>query len=97
MVKLNKTKRIFIIVIFFSIIFAFNISQAAEYSEINNKWFYIKNAYTGAYLDLVNGNGSPGTNVHQYEYNGSGAQAWFIQHMGNGEYMIATYCRFKHK
>ena len=25
-----------------------------EYSELNGKWFYIKNAYTGEYLDVYN-------------------------------------------
>ena len=72
------------ILIFFS-----NYSNAAtELSEINNKYFYIKNAFTGHYLDVSGGTAQPGTNVQQYEFNKSNAQIWYIEHIGNGEYML---------
>lgn len=66
-------------------------NAAQEYSELNNKTFYIKNAYTGKYLDVAGETGQPGTNVHQYEYNGTDAQKWYIAHIENGEYMLYTY------
>ena len=69
-----------------------NSNAATQYPELNNKWFYIKNAYTGQYLDVYNGYGQNDTNVQQCKYNGSYAQKWGIVHMENGEYMIWSGC-----
>ena len=46
--------------------------------------YYIKNANSGKYLDIVNGSSSDGTNVQQYQYNGSNAQKFKLVNDGNG-------------
>lgn len=61
-----------------------------EINGISNRWFYIKNSYTGKYLDVYNGYANAGTNVQQCKYNGSYAQKWYFYHIGNGEYFIAS-------
>lgn len=91
---MKKYKKIIItIMFFFFILLSLNngSNAAQEFSELNNKTFYIKNAYTGKYLDVSGGTGQAGTNVQQYEYNGSDAQKWYILHLGNGEYMLYTF------
>ena len=54
--------------------------------------YYIKNANSGKYLDIVNGSSSDGTNVQQYQYNGSNAQKFKLVNDGNGYYSILTAC-----
>lgn len=90
--KKNVTiKYFFVLVVFLLLMTISNTSNAAtEYSKINNRWFYIKNEYTGHYLDVDNGIAQGGTNVQQCQYNGSYAQKWYIMHRGNGEYMICS-------
>ena len=69
-----------------------NRSEAAYISNsmINDKWFYIKNAYSGKYLDVYKGVAANGTNVVQYEFNGSNNQKWFIHNVGDGKYQICS-------
>lgn len=93
--KIIKKKYIFyfLAVFFFSLTITTKCNAAivpTEYSELNGKWFYIKNAYTGYYLDVAGGTAQGGTNIQQYEYNGSSAQKWFFEYQGNGEYLILT-------
>lgn len=90
---MKRIKKLSITTIFFvfMLLLVVNKSNAAtQYSELNDKWFYIKNAYTGHYLDVDNGFGQNDINVQQCQYNGSYAQRWYIHHIGNGEYMIFT-------
>ena len=90
---MNKVKKFSISILFITVLLllCMNKSNAAqEYPELENKWFYIKNAYTGHYLDVYNGYGQNDTNVQQCRYNGSYAQKWCLYHLGNGEYMIYT-------
>lgn len=87
----KKTFFVCLFVMLFLLLFMNKSNAAIEYSELNNKAFYIKNAYTGAYLDVSGGTAQAGTNVQQYEYNGSDAQKWYIFYLGNGEYMLYTY------
>lgn len=54
--------------------------------------YYIKNAYSGKYLDIVNAYSSNGTNVQQYEFNGCTAQQFKLVNDGNGYYSILTAC-----
>ncbi len=79
---------LFFAIFFITILIIFPSYAGTEYTNLNNHWFYIKNAYTGQYLDLDNGFAEPDTNVQQCKYNGSYAQKWFIYHKGNGIYMI---------
>lgn len=88
---IKKTFFICIFTMLFLVLLMNKSNAAVEYSELNNKAFYIKNAYTGSYLDVDGGTAQPGTNVHQYEYNGSDAQKWYIFHLGYGEYMLYTF------
>lgn len=59
----------FIIAVLFSLMLLVECDAATEYPDISNDWFYIKNAYTGHYLDVNNGIAQGGTNVQQCEYN----------------------------
>lgn len=54
--------------------------------HIMNKKFYIKNAFSGFYLDVANGEMSAGTNVHQYKYNATAAQRWYISYNDDGTF-----------
>lgn len=65
-------------------------NAATEYGDLNERWFYIKNSYTGHYMDVYYGVAQGGTNVQQQEYNGSGAQKWYLANRGNGDYMICS-------
>lgn len=52
---------------------------------------YLKNMYTGKYLDVAGGKTANGTNVQQYKFNGTNSQKWGIYSHGNGEYSIVSY------
>lgn len=85
----RKAKIIIFILLVLLVICLFNNSYAVtEQSDLNNQWFYIKNAYTGHYLTVEGGTQQAGTNIYQYEYNGTDSQRWYLYHMGNGEYML---------
>lgn len=61
--------------------------------HIKNKTFYIKNAYSGRYLDVEGGETTNGTNVQQYEYNGTNSQRWYIKY--NNEGTFTFYSKLK--
>ena len=85
----RKAKIIIFILLVLLVTCLFNNSYAVtEQSDLNNQWFYIKNAYTGHYLTVEGGTQQAGTNIYQYEYNGTDSQRWYLYHMGNGEYML---------
>lgn len=46
--------------------------------------YFIKNLYSGKYLDVSGGIAANGTNVQQYEYNGTDSQRWMIAKKPNG-------------
>lgn len=69
---------------------SFAISRA---TELEGKWFYIKNAYSGRYLDVNGGTATNGRNIEQHGFNGNYNQKWYIYHAGNGEYYIASDVR----
>lgn len=54
--------------------------------HIMNKSFYIKNAYSGQYLDVCNGVASNYTNVWQYPFNGTASQRWYINYNGDATF-----------
>lgn len=60
------------------------------YEMIKNQWFYIKNAYSGRYLDVSGGIAADGTNVAQYEFNGTDSQMWFLFYKGDGLFQIGS-------
>lgn len=61
-----------------------------ELDYLVNKRVYIKNAYTGKYLDVSGGSIENGTNVQQYEFNGTNAQKWGLYSYGDGNYTIVS-------
>jgi len=52
--------------------------------------YYIKNKFSGKYLDVANGSSADGTNIQQWEYNGCDAQKFKIVPDGSGYYYILT-------
>ena len=54
--------------------------------HIKNNTFYIKNAYSGRYLDVQGGIKANGTNVQQYEYNGTASQQWYVKYNSDGSF-----------
>ncbi len=62
----------------------------SEQSNIGGQYFYIKNAYSGKYLDVYNGIASNGTNVQQFDFNGGDNQKWFVSYVGDGLYQFGS-------
>jgi hypothetical protein len=58
--------------------------------HIMNKTFYIKNAYSGRYLDVYRGNASDGANVQQCSFNGGNNQKWYINYNGDGTFTFLS-------
>ncbi len=52
--------------------------------------YYLKNANSNLYLDVVNGSAEDGANIQQHRYNGYDAQKFKIVSNGNGYYHILT-------
>ena len=52
--------------------------------------FYIKNAFSGLYLDVADGSSSNNANIQQWSYNGCDAQKFKIVSDGDGYYHILT-------
>lgn len=58
--------------------------------NLSKRLFFIKNAYTGQYLDVSGGTAANGTNVQQYKFNGSAAQMWYVHSHGNGDFSLLS-------
>lgn len=58
--------------------------------HIMNHTFFIKNAFSGQYLDVYDGFANDGTNVIQYEYTGGRNQQWYINYNGDGTFTLFT-------
>ncbi|WP_219215055.1 family 43 glycosylhydrolase [Paenibacillus sp. S150] len=52
--------------------------------------YYIKNYFSGLYLDVADGNAADGTGIQQYDFNGSHAQIFRLVSDGSGYYSILT-------
>ncbi len=61
-----------------------------NYDQSLSGIYYIRNAFSGLYLDVNGGSSENGTNIQQYQYNGSAAQQFNIVPAGNGYYAIKT-------
>ena len=79
-----------------------NVQIWENYNK-KNQMFHVKNLGNGYYsiravhskksLDVVGAGTSVGTNVNQYDYNGSDAQQWIIRDTGDNEYFyIISKC-----
>lgn len=62
---------------------------AAAVSSVEGT-FYIKNAFSGLYLDVAAGSSENNANIQQWSYNGCDAQKFKIVSDGNGYYHILT-------
>lgn len=65
-------------------------SQKFEITYMGNGYYKIVNEYSGKALDIWNGLSDSGTNVQQYEWNGSNAQLWKFVEIGDGSYYIKS-------
>ena len=63
-------------------------TRQIESSDLQNREFYIKNMYSGQYLDVAGGVAADGTNVQQYKFNGTDSQRWRIASNGDGTLTI---------
>lgn len=52
--------------------------------------YYLQNVNSGLYMDVVNGSSANNINIQQWGYNGSDAQKFKIQAVGDGYYTILT-------
>lgn len=52
--------------------------------------YYIKNVFSGLYLDVANGSGDNNANIQQYTYEGSARQQFKLVSAGDGYYTIYT-------
>lgn len=59
-------------------------------NHIMNKTFYIKNAYSGRYLDVYRGIAADGTNIQQCAFNGGNNQKWYINYNGDGTFSFLS-------
>lgn len=65
-------------------------TRSVTYGDVTGKEFFIKNMYTGQYLDVSGGVAKNGTNVQQYKFNGTDSQRWYIKNNGDS---ISIYTR----
>ena len=77
-----------------------NVKAYSVTANANQKWYFerqldgsytIRNIWDGKYLDVDNAGNSNGTNVKVYDYNGSGAQKWYI-YGESGNYKLKAQC-----
>ncbi len=59
-------------------------------NQIIGNTFYIKNAYSGRYLDVYRGIAADGTNVQQCSFNGGNNQQWYMNYNGDGTFSIVS-------
>ena len=81
---------IFIAVIGFLVIFSEPTKAYTHHQELDGAQVYIKNAYSGRYLDVYMAIAGNGANVQQCQFNGNANQRWVLMHQGNGLYKIGA-------
>ena len=52
--------------------------------------YYIKNSVSSWFVDLANADATNGTQIRQWDYNGSDAQKFNLVHLGDGNYSIIS-------
>lgn len=91
MKKISKRIVLIILILSFNCFIFMKPSNAAiSHDMVNGKWFYIKNAFSGRYLDVYRGVPEEGTNVQQYEFNGGDSQKWIFFQQEDGTYKIGS-------
>ena len=64
--------------------------QKFQITHVSDGYYKIIATHSGKALDIANGSNREGTNIWQYEYNGSAAQLWRFINAGNGYYYIKS-------
>lgn len=67
-------------------------AYTAAQNIISGEVYYVKNKFSGKYLDVEHGVDANGTNVSQYQYNGKVNQKWKVNYVGNGLYNLIPMC-----
>lgn len=57
---------------------------------LTDTWYYLKNNFSGKYLDVAGASTTVGANVAQWSYNGAYNQQWKIIHVSNGNYKLVS-------
>lgn len=78
------------ILVFTTVYVPKSVAYTEQY-DVDGRVFYIKNMYSGKYLDVNGAVEGNGTNIQQYEFNGSDSQKWYANHIGNGIYRFASF------
>lgn len=89
----KKILNVLLVLILLTLSSCIYIKPSQAYSTdatISNKWFYIKNAYSGRYLDVYMGAAGNGVNVQQCQFNGNDNQQWFLFPQSDGTYVIGS-------
>lgn len=81
---------LFLAVIGFLAIFSEQTKAYTHHQELDGAQVYIKNAYSGRYLDVYMATAGNGANVQQCQFNGNDNQRWILIHRGNGLYTIGA-------
>lgn len=68
-----------------------SVVKSISNNQLTGKEYFVKNMYTGQYLDVSGGVAANGTNVQQYKYNGTDSQRWYIK--DNGDSTVSLYTR----
>lgn len=63
-------------------------AYTAAQNIISGEVYYVKNKFSGKYLDVEHGVDANGTNVSQYQYKGAGNQRWRVSYVGGGLYNL---------
>ncbi len=91
MKKISKRIVLIVLILLFNCFIFMKPSNAAiSHDMIKGKWFYIKNAFSGRYLDVYRGLPEEGTNVQQYEFNGGDSQKWILFQQEDGTYKLGS-------
>lgn len=80
-----------IVVLMVSTVYVPKSNAYREQYDVDGRVFYIKNMYSGKYLDVAGAVEGNGTNVQQYEFNGSDSQKWYANHVGDGIYRFVSF------
>lgn len=69
------------------------VNRGAQQKEIvDGATYFLRNGHSGLFMDIPNGVNADGTNVQQWEFNGSDAQRFRLRRNASGLYTLASAC-----
>lgn len=69
------------------------INRGSQQKEIvDGATYFIRNGHSGLFMDIPNGVNEDGTNLQQWEFNGSDAQRFRLRRNSAGLYTLASAC-----